>query len=81
MKIPQSIERTSPNNLYTATEVSKMLGCTPQRIGSITTARGLRTKEYMCQAWSEEGRKMGLRQDYYRGSIIPVLQDILKQPK
>lgn len=81
MKIPQPIERTSPNKLYTAKEVGQILGCTPQRIGSITSSRGLRTKEYMCQAWSEEGRKMGLRQDYYRGCIIPVLQDILKQSK
>lgn len=78
-KLPQAVPRISPNNLYTTAEVAKILGCTPQRVGSLTSARFLRTKEYMCNAWSEEGRKLGLKQDYYRASIIPVLRDIIQK--
>ena len=78
-KLPQAVPRISPNNLYTTAEVAKILGCTPQRVGSLTSARFLRTKEYMCNAWSEEGRKLGLKQDYYRASIIPVLRDIIQR--
>lgn len=69
-----------PERTYTATELGEMLGVSANRIGTITNRHNLKTEQY--GHWFNDkakGHNKEVQSFRYYASVIPVLQELIKE--